>query len=231
MNIQTLPLDLILTEAGTYKIDFVGLDAADNEQDRATPTSYTWVVDITAPTASLSGTPADPTNVQTTDITVGGAGVTAYSYRHYNGTTWTGWSAETPIATHIELSGLSAGSHTIEVIGRDLAGNWQDTGDATDYTWLIDRTAPTATLTGTPPDPTNAQTIDVTVGGTDVVSYRYQLDGGGWSAEVTDLGTHIIERRTFRPATTRLRSSARTLPATGSRWCRTSSPRPRMNGR
>ncbi len=193
LNTQVSTLTLDLTLEGTYQIDFVGLDAAYNEQDRATPTSYTWVVDTTAPTASMSGTPADPTNVQTTDITVGGAGVTAYSYRHYNGTTWSGWSAQTPIATHIQLSGLTAGSHTIEVIGRDAAGNWQETGDATDVTWLIDLTAPTATLTGTPPDPTNSQSIDVTVGGTDVVSYRYQLDGGGWSAEVTDLGTHIME--------------------------------------
>lgn len=193
LNTQVSTLTLNLTLEGTYKIDFVGLDAAYNEQDRATPTSFTWVVDTTAPAVSLSGTPADPTNVQTTDITVGGAGVTAYSYRHHNGTVWSAWSAETAIATHIQLPGLAAGTHIIEVIGRDAAGNWQATGVAEAFTWLIDLTAPTATLTGTPPDPTNGQSIDVTVGGTDVVAYSYQLDGGGWSAEVTDLDTHIIE--------------------------------------
>ena len=33
-------------------------------------------------------------------------------------------------------------SHTIYVVGRDLAGNWQDTASSTDYTWTIDMTAP-----------------------------------------------------------------------------------------
>lgn len=44
---------------------------------------------------------------------------------------------------------------------------------------------PTATMTGTPAALTNATTTDVTVGGSSVVSYKYTLDGGSQSAELT----------------------------------------------
>ncbi len=189
LNAQGSPINLSGLTEDSHTLDIVGRDQAGNEQSLASPTSYSWDVDLTAPEATLSGTPASPTNSQSIDVTVGGTDVQAYMYR-IDGEAWSG---ETAIGTHIIRAGLAEGSHTLYVVGKDSAGNWQDFGDATSHTWTIDISPPTATLSGTPPDPTNQTGIDVTVGGADVVSYSYRIDGGAWSGEVSDLGTHIVE--------------------------------------
>ncbi len=44
---------------------------------------------------------------------------------------------------------------------------------------------PVAELTGTPDSETYAASISVTVGGTDIVAYKYSLDGGAYSEETT----------------------------------------------
>jgi hypothetical protein len=79
----------------------------------------------------------------TTDITVAGVDVTYYKYKLDSAS----YSSETPVATHITLSGLADGPHTLSVIGRDVAGNLQAEGTATIHSWTIDKTAPTVTLT------------------------------------------------------------------------------------
>ena len=45
-------------------------------------------------------------------------------------------------------------------------------------------------LTGTPSDFTNHTDIDITVGGDDIISYKYKLDSNAWSAEY-DISKHI----------------------------------------
>jgi len=56
----------------------------------------------------------------------------------------------------------------------------------------IDTTAPTATYSGEPSDPSNDTVLDITVGGADVVTYKYKVeesavvdcsDNAGYSAE------------------------------------------------
>jgi len=96
--------------------------------------------DTTAPTASLTGTPAALTKLTTTNITVGGTGVVYYKY-NLDGVG--DYSAETAVSSNIGLSGLSTGSHTLFVIGRDQAGNWQAEGSATTHPWTVDAGVPT----------------------------------------------------------------------------------------
>jgi hypothetical protein len=187
LNLQSSPINLSGLEEGSHTIAITGRDQAGNEQPLAGPTVYNWDIDLTAPTATLSGTPANPINSQTISVTVGGADVKAYMYKIDSES----WSAETPIATLISRSGLSEGAHTLYVVGKDTAGNWQAYASATTHGWTIDITPPTATLAGTPPNPTNQTDINVIVAGTGVVSYKYQIDSGGWSAEVTTMSTHI----------------------------------------
>src|SRR5262249_35020376 len=55
------------------------------------------------PIATLSGEPRSPTWRTAATLTVGGAGITHYQWRLNNGA----WSAETPVATPISLSGLA----------------------------------------------------------------------------------------------------------------------------
>lgn len=66
---------------------------------------------------SISGEPAATVGKTSATLTIGGGGITAYKYRLNNGA----YSAETPIATPINLSGLASGSYTVYVIGKDAA--------------------------------------------------------------------------------------------------------------
>ena len=45
-------------------------------------------------------------------------------------------------APPIQLSGLANGVHTVEVIGRNSAGFWQDTNAAVSGTWTVSTTVP-----------------------------------------------------------------------------------------
>lgn len=98
-------------------------------------------IDSTAPVAVLSGTPANPTNQTSADITVSGDAQVVYYKSKLDGGAY---GAVTPVATHIALSSLSDGSHTLLVVGRDQSGNWQTEGSATTYTWTIDTGVPSA---------------------------------------------------------------------------------------
>ena len=95
--------------------------------------------DKTAPTAVLSNLPLVLTNQASTLITVGGTDVLMYKYQLDGGE----YGDETTVGTQINLVGLSDAIHTVYVIGKDAAGNWQ--ASATTYTWTVDTTAPTVT--------------------------------------------------------------------------------------
>ena len=109
-------------------------------------------IDKVAPTASLSGTPAAQTQVTAADITVGDADVTLYRFKLDAGA----WGGATPVAEHIALTNLADGAHTLAVIGRDAAGNWQTEAAATPAVWTVDTLAPTATIAYSATTPTNA---------------------------------------------------------------------------
>ncbi|QVW36978.1 chitobiase/beta-hexosaminidase C-terminal domain-containing protein [Geobacter sulfurreducens] len=209
-----------------------------------------------SPLAALTGTPAAFSRTTSATLTVGGAGVVAYKWKLDSGV----WSSETPTASKIVLSGLASGSHTVAVLGKNLAGAWQDV--PTTVTWTVDISAPittasvsggtyasaqsvalsssetatiyytvngatpttaspkytgpltigttlslkyfavdqagnveavkaqsftikpTAVINGIPADPATAPTVTFAVGGPYVVSYKYKLDDGVWSAEI-----------------------------------------------
>ena len=114
-------------------------------------------LDTSAPIATVTNPPADPTNSNNPSFTVGStAGDVVYYKYQLDGSDW---SDETGVATPITVStNLADGSHTLDVIGRDQAGNWQTT--PTHYAWTIDTvkpvlkqvtpvTTPTATTTPT----------------------------------------------------------------------------------
>lgn len=96
-------------------------------------------------------------------FTVGGPGIVAYKWRLDGGA----WSASIQIGdggvlprntptirqSALNLSALTAGTHTLEVLGQDMAGNWQDADPARLYdgqpqaaptarTWSVDTTLP-----------------------------------------------------------------------------------------
>ncbi len=177
----------VLDRDGTYTLYVVGVDRALNETPYteplvATTQWYSWKIDTSEPEAELSGLPDSPTSDRTTDITVGGTNVVAYKYRLDGGS----WSAQTPVASHIQLSGLDNGQHAIDVIALNNAGTWQNDASPESASWEIDITAPVCELGGLPADGLfNFAHITVesdTAAGDSVTSYkyRYRIQGGSW---------------------------------------------------
>ena len=93
-----------------------------------------------SPAATISGAPSSPTTQTDATLTVGGEGVTLYKYKLDEG----GYSSETPISTPITITDLDDGAHSVSVLGRDNAGNWQSEGEPTIVSWVVDTVAPIA---------------------------------------------------------------------------------------
>lgn len=105
-----------LTNGGTYIVDIIGKDPAGNYQSTSSPTTYTFTVNTSVPTASLTaytgaggcvgmqGLPNNPTNNNCFSVTVGGTGVTHYKATFVTGTscpsTDGAYSAATAVGTN-----------------------------------------------------------------------------------------------------------------------------------
>lgn len=115
--------------------------------------------------AYILGGPMGTTDQTSATFTIGGPGILSYKWRLNGGA----WSAEETIGTGgpfprtvgalcvrqeaLVFNGLAPGVHTLEVLGRDMAGNWQDNDPArtvigapqagpTVRTWTVNTTAP-----------------------------------------------------------------------------------------
>jgi hypothetical protein len=84
--------------------------------------------------ASLSGEPASPTALTSATLTVGGPGIIAYRYKVNDGA----YGSENSISNAIVLSGLTNGPYQVVVIGRNSAGVYQETANATaSRPWIV----------------------------------------------------------------------------------------------
>src|SRR5205823_6328966 len=114
--------------------------------------SSTWTIDTSAPTVTITSTPSNPSN-QTS---------ASFSFNSEAGATLTcqlDGGTFTTCGSPAVYAGLTAASHTFAVRATDAAGN---VGSAT-YTWTIDTSAPTVTITGSPPNVTSAPGATVPV--------------------------------------------------------------------
>lgn len=106
--------------------------------------------------ASISGAPSSPTTNTSATLAVAGPGIWSYKWR-LNGGPWSAevslvpqaiWNGQPLTATMlsntppIALANLTDGSYTVEVIGRNSAGFWQDTNTAASVTWTVATSAP-----------------------------------------------------------------------------------------
>ena len=106
--------------------------------------------------ASISGAPASPTTNTSATLPVSGPGIWSYKWRLNGGA----WSAEVSLVPQsiwnglpltstmlsntppISLSNLTDGDYTVEVIGRNSAGFWQETNTAASVTWTVSTAGP-----------------------------------------------------------------------------------------
>ena len=86
------------------------------------------------PQLRISREPPSLTNRTGAELSISGPGMDAYRYRLDGGD----WSDAISIETLLVLNALSVGPHSVEVIGRNIAGRWQDFSEASaSRTWFV----------------------------------------------------------------------------------------------
>jgi large repetitive protein len=162
---------------GAHSFSVRALDSAGNVSNSQ---SGSWTVDLVAPVASITSQPAAITNLQAADFTFTGSDVGGIS-----GFLCALDNASLSVCTSpFQLSGLSAGSHTLSVKASDTAGN---ISSAVSYAWTVDLIAPTLSILSSPTALSNSTSASLTfaasdTGGGSVASTSCQLDGGGFAA-------------------------------------------------
>jgi hypothetical protein len=148
--------------------------ALDGQGTPGTPASYTWTIDTTAPTVTItSHPPALSTSANASFGFSANEPGSSFLCRLDSGTAASCTSPTT-------YTGLSDGSHTFEVQATDPAGN---TGATASYTWTIDSTGPSVTISQKPVDPTSATNATFMFTANEAVTgFQCKLDGGSFVA-------------------------------------------------
>ena len=161
-----------LTEAA-HTFEVRAKDAAGNLD--ATPATHAWTVDLTAPNTSFLSTPAHPSPDSTPTFGLGSTESPATYECDLDGGGWA------PCATPFTTPALADGSHTLKVRASDAAGN-TDASEVT-YTWLVDATDPTGSITSPADGADVSGTImlvsNSTDGGSGVASVVFQRSPAG----------------------------------------------------
>jgi len=145
-SVCSSPADYTLLGEGSHTFEVKATDTAGNPD--ATPATYTWTVDLTAPNTTITASPANPSNSTSpsfsfTSTEAGSSFQCALDAGVFSS-----------CASPKSYSALAAGSHTFEVRATDPAGNTDATSAS--YTWTVDVTAPETTITASPANPTNS---------------------------------------------------------------------------
>ena len=159
---------------GSHTFDVRATDAAGNTD--ATPASYTWTVDLTAPNTTIDSNPADPSNNTTPSFTFSSSEAGSSFECRVDGGSWTSCTSPESISP-----ALTAGSHTFQVRATDAAGNTDATPAS--YTWTVDLTAPNTTIDSSPADPSNNTTPTSRFSSSEAgSSFECRVDGGSWTS-------------------------------------------------
>src|SRR5437588_550591 len=157
--------------AGSHSFTVTATDPAGNT---SSPVPFSWTINVTALVASITGSPANPTN-QTT---------AAFSFTSSQaGSTFTcalDSAAAAACTSPQSYPGLAAGSHTVTVTATDQAGN---ASGPVSYAWTIDLTPPVVAITATPANPTPQTTASFSFTSSEAgSSFKCTLDSGAAGA-------------------------------------------------
>jgi hypothetical protein len=179
---------------GSHTFSVRGTDLGGSTSAPATRDWTVDAIDTTAPTATITGSPANPTNQTVAAFSFGASEPGSTFQCRLDG------GAYGDCTSPKSYTGLGEGEHTFDVTATDGAGN---TGPPASFTWTVDTTAPVVTITGHPSDPSNTGNPSFTFGADEGgISFVCRLDGGGFSAcsspqAYTGLsdGTHTFDVR------------------------------------
>jgi len=155
---------------------------ASNANGVGTPASYSWTVDLTPPTASISSHPLDPSPGNSASFRyLSKDGGSKFECR----LSPPGGSFQACNTQPQVYSGLADGDYQFEVRAIDSAGNVQSV--PTVFAWtvdnsLLDETPPETSILSKPPDPSTSPTASFTYGSNEPSStFQCKLDGGNFS--------------------------------------------------
>ncbi len=179
--------------AGAHTFQVRATDASGNTD--ATPASYAWTIDLTPPDTSITATPASPTNATSASFSFSSTKPGSTFECQLDGG---GFAACT---SPMSYTGLTGGSHTVDIRATDAIGNTDSTPAS--FTWTVDTTAPDTSVTSGPANPTNSTAASFSFTATEPGStFECQLDGAGWSACTSPraysslgTGTHTFQVR------------------------------------
>jgi hypothetical protein len=150
--------------AGSHTFTLTAKDKAGNV---SSPATFTWTVDTTGPTAVIDSGPSNPSKSKSATFTFHSEAGATFKCSLDSATFTTCMSGKTYWT-------LGDGSHTVKVEAIDLAGN---TGAPVSWTWTVDATKPTVTITSGPTDPTVQSTATFTFTASEGgVTFTCQLD-------------------------------------------------------
>ena len=148
--------------------------ATDLSGNLGVETSYTWVVDTVAPTATITVKPSDPSNAASPSFSFTASQVGSSFLCKLD------VAAFAPCTSPAGYPGLTNGPHTFVVKATDPAGNLSV---EVTYTWTIDTVPPTAAITGKPSDPSNNTSPSFSFTANESGStFRCRLDGGAFAS-------------------------------------------------
>ena len=188
----------ITTVAGDHAFDVRATDALNNADP--TPAHWAWTIDTTIIDTTITAGPAMSSSTQ-------GSVAFAFTSTDQQATfecqiDTSPYAPCTSPASYV----LSEGDHTFTVRARHGAN--VDPTPAS-RTWTVDTTAPTVTITGFPPDPTNNVTPSFAFSSSDVTAtFECQVDGvvtyvacsSPWTSPTIADGTHTFRVRATDPA-------------------------------
>jgi len=170
---------------GEHTIKVRATDALGNKYGND---SVTWTVTTTGPIASITDVSPDPTNTNPEMNGTLSSYVSTIAGAHYriDDGSWIdillpddgSWGNTTEnITVTIDISGLSDGTHTVYLQGKDSDGNW---GPWDEEEFTVDTTPPVANIVNPTAGTSTGSDILLIVNTNEVAMCEYQLDGGSW---------------------------------------------------
>ena len=166
----TSPVSLNGLADGSHTFAVKATDEAGNPSPA---TTFTWRVDTIPPVATVNSGPASPTNATSATFTFSASEPATFRCRLDGGPSG---SCSSPVT----YGPLADGAHSFQVEATDAAGN---TASAAPFAWTIDTSAPTATITSAPSDPTNSTSAHFDFSSPDGgTSFKCKLDSDPYSS-------------------------------------------------
>jgi uncharacterized repeat protein (TIGR01451 family) len=156
--------------AGSHTFSVTGTDPSGNASSAV---SFTWTIDTTAPAVSITAHPQALTSATGAAFSFTVDDGTATAECRLDSGTWASCPGDTA-----SYSSLSAGAHTFAVRATDTAGN----RGSDSFDWTVDATAPAASITSHPGDPTSATTAGFTFSADEEATFECKLDDADWAS-------------------------------------------------